>query len=120
MKSGNVGVLIEACQIMFSGLLNSKDGRSLETKIRFPILSNLTYETLKGKLPNEKINILLIPTDLTESDGSGAVTVGLFHASGGGAGVGLAGSLGGELLASRFAAGGFTGRLFCTSHGCCC
>ena len=51
----------------------------------------------------------MVATDLTKRDGSGAVTVGLLDASGGGGG--LASGLGGELLAGGFASGRLAGGL---------
>ena len=60
----------------------------------------------------------MISTDLTESDGSWAVTVGLLDASGGGGG--LASGLGGELLAGGFAPSGPAGSLLGTCHLWCC
>ena len=56
----------------------------------------------------------MVATDLTESDGSWSVTVGLLDASGGGGG--LASGLGGELLAGGLASGGLAGGLLGTSH----
>ena len=47
----------------------------------------------------------MVPTDLAEGNGSGALTVGLLDASGGRGG--LASGLGGKLLAGSFASGGF-------------
>ena len=54
--------------------------------------------------------------DLTESDGTGPVTVGLLDATGGGGR--LARRLGGELLAGGLASGGLAGGLLGTSHFC--
>jgi len=56
----------------------------------------------------------LVLTDLAEEDSSGAVTVRLLDASGGGGG--LASGLGGELLAGSFASGGFACGLLGTCH----
>ena len=51
---------------------------------------------------------------LTDSDGTGAVTVGLLDAAGGGGT--LASGLGGELLAGSLASGGLAGGLLRTGH----
>jgi hypothetical protein len=56
----------------------------------------------------------LVTTDLTESDGSGSVTVGLLDTSCGRGG--LAGSLGGKLLARSLSSGGLAGGLLGTGH----
>jgi hypothetical protein len=114
MDGAQVGVLEEANKVGLSSLLKGKDGRALESKITLEVLGDLTHETLKGKLADEQIRRLLVATDLTKRYGSGAVTVGLLDASGGGGG--LASGLGGELLAGGFASGGLAGGLLGTSH----
>ena len=114
MDGAQVGVLEEANEVGLSSLLKGKDGRALESKITLEVLGDLTHETLEGKLADEQIRRLLVATDLTKRDGSGAVTVGLLHASGGGGG--LASGLGGELLAGGFASGRLAGGLLGTSH----
>lgn len=48
------------------------------------ILRDFTDETLEGKLPDQKISRLLVFADFTESDGSGAETMGLLHTTSGG------------------------------------
>ncbi|KAL7429413.1 hypothetical protein ACHAXH_001792 [Discostella pseudostelligera] len=114
MDGAQVGVLEEANKVGLSSLLKGKDGRALESKITLEVLGDLTHETLEGKLADEQVRRLLVATDLTKRDGSGAVTVGLLDASGGGGG--LASGLGGELLAGGFASGGLAGGLLGTSH----
>ena len=71
-------------------------------------------ETLEGDLADEQVGGLLVVTDIAESDGSGAVAVGLLDASGGK--VRLRSSLSGELLAVSLASGGFSCGLLGTSH----
>jgi len=114
MDGAQVGVLEEANEVGLSSLLKGKDGRALESKITLEVLGDLTHETLEGKLADEQVRRLLVATDLTKRDGSGAVTVGLLDASGGGGG--LASGLGGELLAGGFASGRLAGGLLGTSH----
>ena len=69
---------------------------------------------MEGELADEELRRLLVATNLTESDGTGLVAVRLLDTSG--AGGGLAGSLGGELLAGSLATGGLAGGLLGTSH----
>jgi hypothetical protein len=109
-----VGILKETHEVSLSGLLEGKDGRSLEAKVGLEVLSNLTDQTLKGKLADQQVGRLLVPTNLTKSDGSRPVPVGLLDTSGGRGG--LAGSLGGKLLTRGLSSGGFTGGLLGTSH----
>ena len=119
MDGTQVGVLEESNEVGLGSLLKSKDGRSLETKITLEILGNLTHKTLEGKLADEEVGGLLVPTDLTKGDGSWTVTVGLLDTSGGGGR--LTSCLGGELLTGGFASGGLTGGLLGTSNfdSCC-
>lgn len=48
-------------------------------KTHFEVLSDLTNETLEGKLANKKFGGLLVATNFTESDSSGAEAMGLLH-----------------------------------------
>jgi hypothetical protein len=93
-------------KLTLAGLLESKDGRRLEAQVGLEVLSNLTHKTLERQLADEELGALLVATDLTESDGSGAETMGLLDTAGG-LGRTLAGLLGGELLAGRLASSGF-------------
>jgi hypothetical protein len=43
----------------------------------------MTYETLEGELADEKLSRLLVATNLTESDGTGLITVRLLDTTGG-------------------------------------
>ena len=89
----------------------------MEPEFFFVILGDLADEALEGDLADEQIGGLLILADLTESDGTGPVAVGLLDATGGGGG--LASRLGGELLAGGLASGRLTGGLLGTSHVDC-
>ena len=114
VDGAKVGVLEEANEVGLGGLLEGKDGRSLEAEVGLEVLTDLADETLEGQLADEEVGRLLVTTDLTEGDGSGAITVGLLDTSGGGGR--LAGGLGGELLAGGLASGGLAGGLLGTSH----
>jgi hypothetical protein len=109
VDSTQVGILKETNEVGLGGFLEGQNGRSLETKIGLEILGNLTDKTLEGQLADEKVGGLLVTTDLTKSDGSGTVTVGLLDTSGSGGG--LAGCLGGELLTGSLSSGGLAGGL---------
>jgi hypothetical protein len=62
-----------------------QSGRSSQTRIiavdikatDLEILRDFTHETLEGKFADEELRRLLVPTDLTKSDGTGAETMGL-------------------------------------------
>ena len=106
-----VGVLKETNKVCLGGLLKGKDSRALEPKIGLEVLGDLTDQTLEGQLADQQVSRLLVTTDLTESDGSRAVTVGLLDTASGRRR--LAGRLGGELLTGGLSSGGFTcGLLF--------
>ena len=109
VDGAQVGVFEKTDEVGLSSLLKGKDGRSLEAKVALEILGDLTHKTLEGELADEEVSAFLVPTDLTEGDGSGAVTVGLLHTSGGRGR--LASSLGGKLLAGSLSSGGLTGGL---------
>ena len=109
-----VGIFEKTDQVSLSGFLEGQDGRSLESKITLEVLGDLTDETLERKLSDEEVGTLLVTTDLTKSDGSGSVSVGLLNSSGGRGR--LAGSLGGELLARSLSSGGLAGGLLGSGH----
>lgn len=106
VDGAQVGVLEEGDEVSLNGLLESTDSGGLEAEIRLEVLGNLTDETLERKLADQELSGLLVPTDLTESDGSGLVSVGLLDTAGRRSG--LAGSLGSKLLTGGLATSGFT------------
>jgi hypothetical protein len=73
-----------------------------------------TYQALEGELADQKLSRLLVTTDLTESDGTGLVSVRLLDTSGR-RGT-LASSLGCELLSRGLATGRLAGSLLSASH----
>ena len=89
---------------LLNGLLKSTDGGRLEAQVRLEVLGDLTDQTLEGELSDEELGRLLVTTDLTESDSSWLVSVGLLDTSG--RWCRLAGSLGSKLLTRSLATGG--------------
>ena len=87
VDGSEVGVLEEADEVSLGGLLEGKDGRALEAEIGLEVLGNLTDKALEGQLADEELGGLLVAADLTESDGTGAVTMGLLYTTGGGGGL---------------------------------
>jgi len=78
------------------------------------VIAYLTNKTLERQLADEQVGTLLVTTNLTKSDRSRAITVGLLDTSRSRSR--LAGSLGGQLLTGSFSASGFTSCLLGTSH----
>jgi len=116
VDGSQVGVLKERDEVGLGGLLEGTDGRGLEAEVGLEVLGDFTDETLEGELADQQLGRLLVATDLTKGDGTGAVTMGLLNTAGGGGR--LAGSLGGELLAGGLASGRLAGGLLGTSHCC--
>ena len=114
VDGSQVGIFEEGDQVSLGGLLKGTNGGGLETEIGLEILSNLTNKTLEGQLADQELSRLLVTTDLTKSDGTGAVAMGLLDSSSGWGR--LAGGLGGELLAGGLASSGLAGGLLSTSH----
>ena len=117
VDGAQVGVLKETNQVGLRGLLKSHDSRGLETEVSLEVLGNLPDQALEGQLADEELSGLLVPPDLTEGHGAGAVPVGLLDATGGRGG--LASGLGGQLLPGGLASGRLTGGLLGTSHVDC-
>jgi hypothetical protein len=102
----NATVCIETYQrnkVGLNRLLKSTDGGRLEAKVRLEVLGDLANQTLEGKLSDEELGGFLVTTDLTESDGTRLVSVGLLDTSGRRGR--LAGSLGSKLLTRGLATG---------------
>ena len=114
VDGAQVGVLEQADKVGLRCFLQGKNGRALEAQVRFEVLGDLTHQTLEREFADEQISALLVASDFAKRDGTGTVAVGLLHTTGGGGG--LAGCLGGELLAGRFASGRFAGGLLGTGH----
>ena len=81
--------------------MKGANGRRLEAQVRLEVLGNLTDETLEGQLSDKELGRLLVTTDLTKSDGTRLVAMGLLDTTSGGSR--LAGSLRSELLTGRLA-----------------
>ncbi|KAA8578695.1 hypothetical protein FQN60_010562 [Etheostoma spectabile] len=114
VDGAQVGVLEQADQVGLAGLLQSHDGGALEAQVGLEVLSDLSHQALEGQLADQQLRGLLVATDLSQSHGTGPVTVRLLHAAGGrGA---LPGSLGGQLLPGGFASGGLTSGLLGSCH----
>jgi hypothetical protein len=99
-----VGVLEQRDEVSLNRLLESANGRALEAEIGLEVLGNLADETLEGELADQKLSGLLVATNLTESDGTRLIAMGLLDTTS--RGVRLAGSLGGESLAGSLATSG--------------
>ena len=87
VDSSQVGILEETNKVSLSGLLESEDGGRLEAEIGLEVLGDLTDETLEGQLADQELSRLLVLTDLTESDGTGPVSVRLLDSSSSGSGL---------------------------------
>ena len=114
VNGAQVSVLKESNEVSLAGLLQSHHRGTLESKIGLEVLSDLTDKTLERQLPQEELGRLLVSPDLSESDGSRPVPMGLLDSSScGGA---LPGRLGGQLLSGSLSSGRFTGGLLGSGH----
>ena len=116
MDCTQVGVLEQTNEVGLGCLLEGEHSGGLEAKVSLEILGDLANETLEWELADEELGGLLVPTDLTECDGSWPVAVWLLDTAGGWCG--LACCLGGELLAWGLASGGFACGLLGACHLC--
>jgi hypothetical protein len=116
VKAEEVGVLEETNEVSLSSLLESEDGRGGETEVVLEGGGDLTDKALEGELANEEISGLLVSTDLTDGDGTGAVTVSLLDTTGGGGR--LAGGLSGEGGTGSLTTEGLAISTLSTSHCC--
>ncbi|KAJ8667615.1 hypothetical protein QAD02_009278 [Eretmocerus hayati] len=114
VDGAQVGVLEKTNQVGLTSLLQSHDGRALETEVGLEVLGDLTHQTLEGQLADEQLGGLLVSPDLTEGHGSGPVPVGLLHSTSG-RGTFPCG-LGRELFARGLASSRLSGGLLGTGH----
>ena len=82
MDGAQVGVLEERDEVGLDGLLERTDGGALEAEVGLEVLGNLANQALERELADEELGRLLVATDLTESDGSWLVSVGLLDTTG--------------------------------------
>ena len=106
MDGAQVGVFKEGDEVGLDGLLESADSRRLESEVGLEILGDFTNETLERKLSDQELGRFLVTTDLSESNGTRLITMGLLDTSGGGCG--FASGFGGQLLTRGFATSRFT------------
>jgi len=81
VDGAEVGVLEQADEVGLGGLLEGHDGRGLEPQIGLEVLGDLTDQTLEWQLADEQLRALLVAADLTESNGSGTITMRLLDAT---------------------------------------
>ena len=114
VDGAEVGVLEKSDHVSLGGLLEGQDGARLEAELVSVLGGDLTHQSLERQLPDQQLGALLESPDLTESNSSWPVSVGLLDSSGSGGR--LTGSLGGELLPGGLASGGLPCGLLGTGH----
>ena len=87
VDGSQVGVFKQTNQVSLGGFLESQDSGGLEAEIGLKVLSNFANQALEGELADEELGRFLVFTNLTKSHGTGAITMGLLHATGGGGGL---------------------------------
>ena len=105
VDGAEIGILKEGDKVSLNRLLESADGRRLETQVGFEVLGDFTDKTLEGKLADQEFGGFLVATDLTESDGTRLVAVRLLDTTSGHWG-GFTSGLGSEMLTWGFATSG--------------
>lgn len=79
VNSAQVGVLEQTNQVRFARLLQRHDGRCLEAQIGLEILRDFTNQALKRQLANQQLGRLLVATNFSQRDRSGAETMWFLH-----------------------------------------
>ena len=114
MDRAQVGVLKKTNQVGLAGFLQSHNGRALESQVSLEILGNFPDQPLEGQFPDEQLSALLVTSDLSQSNGSRPVPVGLLYTTG--CWCTLSCSLGCKLLSWGLAASWFSCCLLGTCH----
>lgn len=81
VDSAQIGVLKQADEIGFGGLLQGEDGGALKAQVGLEVLGDLADETLEGELADEELGRLLELANFTKGDGSRAIAMGLLDTS---------------------------------------
>jgi len=118
MNRAQLGVFEHPDKIGFGRFMQTQNRVELVPQVSFEVLRNFFHETSDWFLWDEQFCGLLIAEDLAESNGSRAVAMRLLDSAGGRGG--LAGSLGGELLARCLSSGALAGCLLGSSHVVAC
>ena len=71
MHGTQVGVFEEVGEVGFSGFLQGKNGRRLESEFWLPLVGNFPDQSLEGELPDEEISGPLVLPDFPEDGSSG-------------------------------------------------
>ncbi|WVZ23242.1 hypothetical protein V8G54_001786, partial [Vigna mungo] len=114
MNCTEISVFKESNQISLSSFLESRNGTALEPQIRFEILRDLSNQSLKGKLSDQKLCTLLVLPDFPQSHSSWPEPVRLLYSTG--CRSRLPSSLRRQLLPGSLAASRLTGCLLGTGH----
>ena len=61
MDRAEVGILEETDEVGLGGLLEGKDGRSLEAEVGLEVLRDLADQALERELADKKLRRLLVP-----------------------------------------------------------
>ena len=115
MDGTQVGVFKKTNKVSLTSLLECHDSRGLESKVSLEVLGNFSHQTLEWKFSDEELSGLLVSSDLTESNSSWPISVGLLDSSSSWSR--FSGSLGGQLLPGSLSSSGFSCSLLGTSHG---
>ena len=114
VDGAQVGVLKETNQVGLASLLQSHNSAGLESEISLEVLGDFSDQTLEGQLADQKLCGFLVTSDLTESNSTGPVSVGLLNSTSGRGR--FSGSFSGQLFTGSFSTGGFPGCLLGTGH----
>jgi len=114
VDGSQVGVLEETNEVSFSSLLEGHNGARLESEIGLEVLGDLTNQTLEWELSDQQLSALLITSDLTKSNSTRSISVGLLDSTV--RWVRLSGSLGSELLSWGLSSSGLSCGLLCSGH----
>ena len=83
VDGAQVGVFEQTNKVSLASLLKSHHSGALETQIGLEILSDFSHKTLEGQLADQQLGGFLVTTDLTKSDCTRPVTMGLLDSTGG-------------------------------------
>jgi hypothetical protein len=83
MDRTQIGILKKTHKVSLGCFLECKNSMALETKISLEVLGNFSNKSLEWQLSDQQLSTLLILTDLTQSNCSRAIAMGLLHSASG-------------------------------------
>jgi hypothetical protein len=83
VNSTQIRVLEKRDKVRLNSLLQRADRTGLEPQVGLEVLGDFTHQALEGQFTDKEFSRLLVPTDFSQGDSTGTVTMGFLDSAGG-------------------------------------